>query len=112
MNCYIPNNRHKRHNRHRAKVLTGCRETFSKGAGVRWTPLPKAEAPTEPAGETCPAGKMTAVIEGGALTARDILRPPGANIRSGIPPRRAHDPGVPGKVVRLFGVGVTSLQLC
>ena len=22
------------------------------GAGVRWTPLPKAEAPTEPAGET------------------------------------------------------------
>ncbi len=25
---------------------------FSKAAGVRWTPLPKAEAPTEPAGET------------------------------------------------------------
>ena len=22
------------------------------GAGVRWTPLPQAEAPTEPAGET------------------------------------------------------------
>ena len=22
------------------------------GAGVRWTPLPKAEAPTEPAGKT------------------------------------------------------------
>lgn len=41
--------------------------------------------------KVCPAGKMTAVIEGGALTARDILRPPGANIRSGKPPRRAHD---------------------
>ena len=25
-----PNNRHKRHNRHREKVLTGCRETFTK----------------------------------------------------------------------------------
>ena len=23
-----------------------------KGAGVRWTPLPQAEAPTEPVGET------------------------------------------------------------
>ena len=26
-----------------------------KGAGVRWTPLPQAEAPTEPAGETLSA---------------------------------------------------------
>lgn len=25
-----------------------------RGAGVRWTPLPKAEALTEPAGETAP----------------------------------------------------------
>lgn len=41
--------------------------------------------------KTCPAGKTTAVVEGGALTARDILRPLGANIRSGKPPRRAHD---------------------
>ena len=24
----------------------------ARGAGVRWTPLPQAEAPTEPAGET------------------------------------------------------------
>ena len=53
-----------------AKVLAGCRETFTK---------------------VCTAGKTTAVVEGGALTARDILRPPGANIRSGKPPRRAHD---------------------
>ena len=27
-------------------------QTGTGGAGVRWTPLPKAEAPTEPAGET------------------------------------------------------------
>ena len=74
-----------------AKVLTGCRETFSKGFT---------------------AGKTTAVVEGGALTARENVRPAGAYFRSGKPPRRAHDPGVPGKVVRLFGVGVTSLQLC
>ena len=51
-----------------AKVLAGCREVFSK---------------------TCPAGKTTAVVEGGAFTARDILRPVGANIRNGKPPRRA-----------------------
>ena len=31
-----------------------------EGAGVRWTPLPKAEAPTEPAGET--RGTSTLVI--------------------------------------------------
>ena len=92
MNCYIPKQPSQASYLSPVwKVLTGYRETFSKGAGVRWTPLPKAEAPTEPAGETCPAGKTTAVIEGGDLTARDILRPPGANIRSGKPPRRAHD---------------------
>ena len=28
------------------------RDQMAWGAGVRWTPLPKAEAPTEPAGET------------------------------------------------------------
>ena len=47
-------NRHKRHNRHRAEVLTGCRETFSK---------------------VCSAGKTTAVVEGGALIARENVRP-------------------------------------
>ena len=92
MNCYIPKQPSQAsHLSPVRKVLAGYREFFSK---------------------TCPAGKMTAVIEGGALTARDILRPVGANIRSSKPPRRAHDPGVPGKVARLFGVGVTSLQLC
>ena len=32
------------------------------GAGVRWTPLPQAEAPTEPTGETsdiCDTSKIT-----------------------------------------------------
>ena len=38
--------------------------------------------------KTCPAGKTTAVVEGTALTARDIVRRVGANIRSGKPPRR------------------------
>ena len=28
------------------------RDQMEWGAGVRWTPLPQAEAPTEPAGET------------------------------------------------------------
>ena len=40
--------------------------------------------------KVCPAGKTTAVVEGEALTARDILRPPVVNIRSVKPPRRAH----------------------
>ena len=70
MNCYLPKQPSQAsHLSPVWKVLTGCREAFSK---------------------TCPVVKMTAVIEGGALTARDILRPPGANIRSGKPPRRAH----------------------
>jgi len=33
-----------------ASLFKGC--GVHGGAGVRWTPLPKAEAPTEPAGET------------------------------------------------------------
>ena len=33
-------------------VLSLFQAPLCKGAGVRWTPLPQAEAPTEPAGET------------------------------------------------------------
>ena len=29
----------------------------SRGAGVRWTPLPQAESPTEPTGETGAPGR-------------------------------------------------------
>ena len=32
--------------------MFGSDKLVSGGAGVRWTPLPQAEAPTEPAGET------------------------------------------------------------
>ena len=71
MNCYIPKQPSQASQPSPVwEVLTGCRETFTK---------------------VCTAGKTTAVVEGGALTARDILRPPGANIRSGKLPRRAHD---------------------
>ena len=34
-----------------SQLICPC-EIGSAGAGVRWTPLPKAEAPTEPTGET------------------------------------------------------------
>ena len=34
------------------------------GAGVRWTPLPKAEAPTEPAGETRGTSTLVITTEG------------------------------------------------
>jgi len=34
------------------------------GAGVRWTPLPLAEAPTEPTGENVPYGLFYVAIPG------------------------------------------------
>ena len=43
--------------RHEVSPFRECRGKapagrFGGSAGVRWTPLPQAEAPTEPAGET------------------------------------------------------------
>ena len=35
-----------------------------RGAGLRWRPLPQAEAPTEPTGETIPYGVLSILIEG------------------------------------------------
>ena len=107
-----PSNRHKRHNRHRAKVLTGCRETFSNGAGVRWTPLPKAEAPTEPAGETCPAGKTTAVVEGRALTARENVRPVGADFPQRYAPSESPRSRGPRKSRQTFRGGSDIFARC
>ena len=39
----------------RSSLFKGLRGPW--GAGVRWTPLPEAEAPTEPAGETRAPGR-------------------------------------------------------
>ena len=39
------------------------------GAGVRWTPLPQAEAPTEPTGETVGIFDISVSIAKGYITA-------------------------------------------
>ena len=46
------------------------------GSGVRWTPLPKAEAPTEPAGENgiVPDTQKQGAVAGGHLRHADDPR--------------------------------------
>ena len=86
-----PNNRHKRHNRHWAKVLTGCRETFSK---------------------VCTAGKTTAVVEGGALTARENVRPVGADFPQRYSPSESPRSRGPRKSRQTFWGGSDIFARC
>ena len=41
------------------------RKRGAEGAGLRWRPLPQAEAPTEPTGETVPYGALRILVAGG-----------------------------------------------
>ena len=46
----------------KAAFPSACQCALGKGAGLRWRPLPQAEAPTEPAGEK--AVRQSALTEG------------------------------------------------
>ncbi len=46
--------------------VTGVNENgMPWGAGLRWRPLPQAEAPTEPTGETVPYDAPHILVAGG-----------------------------------------------
>ncbi len=59
MNDIIPNGA----DAQRAPLRSDSRDV-EDGAGVRWTPLPLAEAPTEPTGENVPYGLFYVAITG------------------------------------------------
>ena len=81
--------------------------TRTWGAGVRWTPLPKAEAPTEPAGETdagkhfLPLNAQTTAFPTSHLIRPRCARPPspqGEGKKAGIVPIRQARHGLPRRL--------------
>ena len=51
------------------RSVSGVNENgMPRGAGLRWRPLPQAEAPTEPTGETIPYGALRILVAGDRLS--------------------------------------------
>ena len=62
-----------------AESFNGMQGDFFKRCGCPVDTSAEGRSTDRPAGETCTAGKTTAVVEGRALTARENVRPVGAD---------------------------------